>query len=217
MNRVVLNVATGYYVRGQRRLRRAVSDPMMTWADAMPPGSPTHQTVPYAFKAWAILAAADAGRDLILWADASILPIRSLEPLWELIEEQGYWFSRNGWQNGEWCSDAALPLLGITRDEAMRQPHVVATAFGLNLRHETGAEFARKYLHYAKNGAFCGPWRNDRGEASSDTRVLGHRHDQTAASAIVAQLGMKLTDPPAWFAYRGGEIESTVLVADATY
>ncbi len=217
MRRVILNVSTGPYVRGAQRLRRAVTDPVMAWDNAMPPGSPPHQRMPYAFKAWAIAAARAARYDLILWADASIVPIRSMEPLWALIESQGYWFSRNGWTNGQWCSDAALPLLGVTREEALEQPHVVATTFGLNLQHDIGAEFAAEYLRLAQNGSFRGPWTNKNREASADARVLGHRHDQTAASVIAARLGMKLTDPPAWFAYRGGEVESTVLVADGAY
>lgn len=217
MTRLVLNVATGVYVAGQRRLKRALVDPLLSWADEMPPGSLTHKRIPYAFKAWAIEAARMKGADLILWADACILPIRSMEPLWALIERQGYWFSRNGFWNGQWCSDAALSLLGITREESFRQEHVVATTFGLNLRSEIGTRFASEYLRLAQNGSFRGPWMNNGGEASADPRVTGHRHDQTAASVIAHRLGMGLTNPPEWFAYRGGEVESTVLVADGAY
>ena len=183
----------------------------------MPPGSPSHQEIPYAFKAWAIEAARNRGADLVLWADACILPIRSMDPLWDLIQRQGYWFSRNSFQNGEWCCDAALPLLGITRDEAFEQEHVVATTFGLNLRSEIGATFASEYLRMAQNGSFCGPWVNNAGEASADPRVKGHRHDQSAASVIAHRLGMELTNPPQWFSYKGGETEETVLVADGAY
>ncbi len=217
LKRLILNVATGAYVPGQRRLRRAVTDPVMYWTDRMPPGSQTHHRMPYGFKAWAIWAARQAGADLILWVDASILPIRSMEPLWALIERQGYWFSRNGFPNGQWCSDAALPLLGITREEAWRQEHVVATAFGLNLRSEIGSTFASEYLRLAQNGSFRGPWTNKDGEASADPRVSGHRHDQTAASVLVHRLGMKLTNPPAWLAYAGRTSEETIVVVDGAY
>lgn len=223
MTRLVLNVATGPYVAGQRRLKRALSNhaenwtPGLYWADEMPPGSPNHHRMPYAFKAWAIEAARLHEADLVLWADACIVPIRSMEPLWDLIDRQGYWFSRNGWQNGQWCSDAALPLLGITREESFQQEHVVATTFGLNLRSEIGATFASEYLRLAQNGSFCGPWVNNAGEASADPRVRGHRHDQAAASVIVHRLGMILTNSPQWFAYKGGETAETVLVADGAY
>jgi hypothetical protein len=217
MNRLVVNVATESYVAGQRRLKRALTDPLLCWTDEMPLGSPTHKRIPYAFKSHALEAARKQGADLVLWADACILPIRSMEPLWALIEKQGYWFSRNGFPNGQWCSDAALPLLGITREESFQQEHVVATTFGLNLRSDIGATFASEYLRLAQNGSLRGPWTNNNHEASTDPRVTGHRHDQTAASVIAHRLGMVLTNPPEWFAYRGGEIETTVLVADATY
>jgi hypothetical protein len=189
----------------------------------MPPGSPSHRDVPYAFKAHAIKQALDRGADLILWADSSILPIRSLEPLWQRIEAEGYWISRNGWKNSEWTADSAYPLLGVTREENDQIPHVVATSFGLNLRHETGRRMFERYLELANNGAFRGPWTN--GPQSVDGRrgpcgpasTRGHRHDQTALSVIAWREGCVLTDPPSVFAYRGGETEQTILVADSSY
>jgi hypothetical protein len=218
MNRVVLNVATGHYVKGQNRLRdRFKGVDVLTWSDQMPSGCPNHRSVPYAFKAYAIQEAIIRGYSTILWADACIVPHGDLEPLWNLIETQGYWFSRNGFKNGEWCSDAALPLLEMTREESFGHEHVVATTFGLDVRNETGRHFAAEYFRYAKNGAFKGPWKNDKCEASSDARVRGHRHDQTAASVLCHRLGMALTDPPAWFSYRGGEIPATKLIADGAY
>lgn len=214
MSRVVLNVATDRYVVGQQRLAIAVAQhspgtALMTWANKMPPSSPTHKHMPYAFKAWAVEAAREAGHTRILWADASILPIRSMEPLWQRIERDGYWFSRNGWKNSEWTARETLPLLGVTDEQNQQIEHVVATAFGLDLRSEIGQEFAEQYLRLAQNGAFRGPWTGGIG--------IQHRHDQTAASVIAWRLGMKLTDPPAWFAYRGGETEDTVLCADGAY
>lgn len=218
MKRAILNVATGHYVVGQARLRKlAMGADFLAWSDALPPNSPPHRDVPYAFKAHAIEYARLQGYDLIMWCDACIMPIRSMEPLWQRIERDGYWMSRNGWTNGQWCSDAALPLLDLTREQAFAQPHVVATAFGLNLRSEIGLVFASQYLRYAQNGAYKGPWTNEHREASADKRVLGHRHDQTAASVLAHRLAFNLTEPPDVFAYRGGETERTVLVADGAY
>ena len=217
-NRVVLNVATGRYVRGQARLKSLLNGvDFLGWTDEMPPGSPTHGEVPYAFKSWAIQEAKRRGYTSILWADACIYPAPDLSPLWERIERDGCWISNNGWLNGQWCSDAALPLFGMTREEAMEQKHVVATSFALNLAHPVGQQIAAEYHRFACNGSFFGPWSNKNGEASSDSRVLGHRHDQTALSVIAHRMGLELTDPPAWFAYRGGEIPSTCLIADGSY
>lgn len=218
MTRCIVNVATGRFTAGQSRLLRAFPDEtVLCWTNAYPPGSPEHLAMPYAFKAYALQHARDLGFDLVLWADACIVPHGSIETLWDRIENDGYWISNNGWKNGEWCSDAALPLIGITRDEAMTQKHVVATTFGLNLASDIGIGMLDEYLRLAKNGAFCGPWKNDQGQASSDPRVLGHRHDQSCLSAIAAKRGCSLTNPPFIFSYRGGETSETILVADGAY
>ncbi len=60
----------------------------------LPPGSPEHLHVPYAFKAYAIQAMLGLGFSSILWADAAVVAIRSLVPIWERTERLGYWFSK---------------------------------------------------------------------------------------------------------------------------
>lgn len=254
--RMVVNVATTErYQRGQARLITWLADHHEPGTGHLiePIGCPKHSDVPYAFKAFALHEAANRS-DLLLWADASIIPIRSLEPLWERIERNGYWISNNGWTNYEWTADSAYPDLfadhyqscadtppeyGMTSEHALgnarsvnrRIPHVVATAFGLNVRSEIGAAFLAEYYRLAsETRAFCGPWSNVIGPGGSGhpantgrawrcgpDDVRGHRHDQTAASVIAWRLGMTLTNAPDVFAYRGGEIEQTILVADGGY
>ena len=214
MSRAIVNVSNGYYVIGQHRLIRAAAKmspgvPVVRWADRLPAGSPTHQECTYAFKGYAIEKALSMGHDVLLWCDASILPIRSMEPLWRLIESRGYWISNNGYMNDEWTALDRLPLLGVTAEENRRIKHVATTAFGFNVRHKIGADFAAEFIRLAKNGSFHGPWKGARG--------VQHRHDQTAASVIAHKLGMELTDPPKWFAYKGGETHDTVLMADGAY
>lgn len=210
MKRCIVNVATQRFVPGQQRLRRSFSDEtVLCWTNAYPPGSPQHHENPYAFKAHGIKAAQDAGYDLVLWADACILPHGSIEPLWDRIAECGYWISNNGFRNSEWTCKEAYPLLGVTEGENRQIPHVVATTFGLNLRSEVGAAAFAEYFRLAQNGSFRGPWTGGVG--------VQHRHDQTALSVVAYRLGMVLTNPPAWFSYRGGETAETVLIADGAY
>lgn len=222
MSRCIVNVATGNYIVGQQRLRaclEAVGEraSFMTWENKLPLGCPPHHDIPYAFKAYALAHAIESGYDTLLWLDACIVPTRELNELWERIERDGYWFSKNGYANGEWTCDAAYEFLGVDRDLNFQIPHVVATAFGADGRHATGRAFLDEYTRLAKTRAFCGPWGNENGQASADPRVKGHRHDQTAASVIAYRLGMELTDPPAIFAYKGGETDATLLVADGAY
>lgn len=239
MTRAVVCVATGRYTKGLNRLASAYScDPMIAdwmcrWS-ILPVEWPTHQEKPYAFKAYALMDSVQKGAHAVLWCDASILPIRSLEPLWEKIEREGYWIARNGWNNYQWTADRAYQdLFSGLKDEHRtsnvdwfvhareinkRIPHVVATSFGLNVKHPIGKAFLHEYFRLAsETRAFCGPWKNTQQTPCGPPDVLGHRHDQTAASVIAWRLGMRLTDCPLIFSYKGGETEDTILVADGAY
>jgi hypothetical protein len=206
--RMIVNVATDHHVRAQDRLVRSFKGmcPMVAMT-ALPEGCPEHSRVPYAFKAYALKEVADTGAvDTVLWLDASIIPGPApLDLLWQRIEHFGYWISRNGFRNSEWTANSAYQYLGVTREQNENIEHVVAGAMGFDLRHEIARKFLAEYYRLATNGAFCGPWRGGKG--------VQHRHDQTAASVIAWKLGMELTNPPEWFAYKGGEMDKTVLVA----
>jgi hypothetical protein len=211
MSRCVVNVSTGRYIKGQERLQQAVDglrEKLIAWRQ-MPAGCPSHADVPYAFKAFA-LEAASRDFDQLLWADASIVVARPLDAIWRHAEEHGVWFSRNGYRNSEWTATSAYQDLGVTPEENEQIEHVSATAFAIDLNHPKGKMFLSAYYYLAsETRAFCGPWTGGIG--------VQHRHDQTAASVIAWRLGLPLTSPPAFFAYRGGETEDTVLIADGCY
>lgn len=217
MTGCIVSVATGdHYVKGQKRLM-ASGNRVLAWTNSLPAGSPAHSDVPYAFKAFALKDAVERGNPLLLWADASILPIASLGPLFDRIYEKGYWISRNGWMNSEWTADSAYADLGVTREQNATIPHVVATAFGINVTHATGRAILDEYVRLAKTRAFCGPWRNCAETPCGPAGTLGHRHDQTALSVIAWKMGLELSNPPDIFAYKGGEVSSTVLLAAGDY
>jgi hypothetical protein len=234
MSRMVVNVATHPYLQGQfhlcQEMQRFGERPMI-WNNCLPEGCPPHSEVPYAFKAYALREAKEIHYTTLLWSDASVIPIRPLAPLWDLIERQGYWFARNGWMNSEWTADSAYPELfpNIPIEEARKVnakiPHVVATALGLDLRHTVGNVFFHEYLRLAsQTKAFCGPWTNApevneaqrRGPCGPAT-TLGHRHDQTAASVIAWRLKMHLTDTPNMFCYAKSDKEGKPIVRPEEY
>jgi len=107
-------------------------------------------------------------------------------------------------------------------------PHVIATAFGISTAHHKGRAFLDEYFRLAsQTRAFCGPWANTNApdqEGRNWNRpagpcgapdVLGHRHDQTAASVIAWRLDVPLVDPPTFFAYDPGQKDDTYFVAKA--
>jgi hypothetical protein len=242
--RLIVNVATDTWVKGQNRLKLDVhraGEKAVWWTDKLPLGSPPHRDrgttrgpahscVPYAFKAYALKEAAHHANTL-LWCDSSIvLGERPLADLWEKIERDGYWIMRNGWSNYEWTADAAYKDLFPTYPgDAVwmnkQIPHVVGTAFGISLAHETGRAILAEYFRLASSTrAFCGPWQNSNapsvaGRNSDRTSgpcgppdVLGHRHDQTALSVIAWRLGCVLSECPEWFNYDTGT-DKTCLIA----
>jgi hypothetical protein len=214
------------YTRGQDRLLESpfIADvATCCFRNQMPPGSPSHRDKQYAFKGYALAEAAQQGATVLLWADACILPIRSLEPLWDKIERDGYWISRNGFSNYTWTADTAYADLGVTPEENRSIEHVVATSFGLSLEHPTGKRIFDEYFRLAQTNAFKGPWKNGtrvpfnhRTAPCGPPDVMGHRHDQTALSVCAWREGCVLTNPPEFFAYKGGENNTTVMVADAS-
>jgi hypothetical protein len=197
----VLNVACGpgWYPRGQDRLRQTLFEnnpdlPLLFWRDEYPPGCPSHKTVPYAFKPYAFKEAQRQGFRFVLWLDAAVWAIRNVTPVFMDIVRDGCYFQYGGYNSGQWCSDAALKPLGITREAAFKIPHMMACIMGLDLGNENVQTFLDQWFALANDGVtFPGAWTNKKGEVSKDTRVLGHRHDQTAASVLSHRMGMVWT------------------------
>lgn len=183
-NRVVVNVATGeHYMKGQRRLSTRLAEldeEYILFRDRLPDDSPAHRERPYAFKAAALAKANRCGFDQILWCDASILPLRPLEPVWAHAAEHGVWMLRNGYSNYQWTADEAYPYLfpewfsadaerlasvedrmELARAENRKIEHVMAGAIVVDLRHERGRAFLLEYLRLCIHTPACrGPWTN---------------------------------------------------------
>jgi hypothetical protein len=210
---VSLATATRLFPTALERLgasleRVGFEDAFVPWRPgSFPEGCPAHADVPFAFKPFCVAAAGEAGHGLVLWCDAACVAIRSLEPLFAAIERDGYLLFRNGEHIlGEWCADETLRAFGRSRAEALALPEVNAAVLGLDLRSEIGREFLARWLTSARDGvAFRGtaaPFadaedasdvrHNRNGRASADPRVRGHRHDQSVAGLLAAELGMTL-------------------------
>ncbi len=193
--RAVVWVATGSYVRGIDRLTEwcaANGEEYFTWRDRLPTGSPSHQDVPYAFKAFALQSAWADGAGTLLWCDSCIIPVKPLDELWERIERDGYWIGSQagpepdqGYTNYEWTADSAYPILfggdhphlydshclGSDRVLNRKIPHVAATAFGVSMEHPIGRAILDQYFRLAsETKAFCGPWRNTNMHDDEPTR-----------------------------------------------
>jgi hypothetical protein len=218
MRRAAVNVSTGVTYRAlQGRLNQKLEEygncAICLWSDPLPKSWTPHSEVPYRFKA---LAMRSVDADLILWLDSAILPLRSLDPVWEEIANVGYFLPANpGMWNYEWTAQSAYAGLfpGISLATAMELnrtiPHCSSAAFGFSLQSEIGREAYKQFCDLSRTRVFCGPWANSNGPdrdryqldylrelyptaPCGPSDVRGHRHDQTALSVIAWRLGMKL-------------------------
>ena len=210
-HRVIVNVATRPGdVRGQKRLTSSLSAhgegvPFLHWTNALPPGSPAHADVPYAFKVYALEEAARRGFTSILWVDASVWFVRSPGTMFDWMEEKGAYTCKlgGGYVIGTWCSDMALPLLGVDRERAFDIPLVLGGCYGISTTHLIGKALLKSLSQHARDGSFRGAWTNANYEVSADPRVKGHRHDMPALSLTVHELDIQMDDKPAMFVVDG--------------
>jgi len=210
---VSLAVGEPRFQRGVERLgetlRRVGFDGRFEAWRTLPPCSPAHLDVPFAFKPYCLDAARADGAERVLWLDSSCVAVRPLDRLFSKIARDGYLLFRN-WRfiAGEWAGDAALERFAVTRDEAMGIPEVNACALGVDFRHPTGVAFFERWLDEARRAtAFRGTDEpiadeddyeaikfNRRQRVSADPQVRGHRHDQTVAGLVAYRLGMRLAN-----------------------
>jgi hypothetical protein len=90
MNTCIVSAGVGkWYPQGVARLERSLvyhgyAGDMMLYTD-LPPGSPTHEQMPYGMKLAALKSAVDLGYERILWLDASIVCIRHPKDMFDAI------------------------------------------------------------------------------------------------------------------------------------
>lgn len=193
--------------RLEQSLRRvAFAGDFLVWADELPAGSPTQFEAPMAFKTFCFNEAKTKGYEQVLWIDSPMIALRSLEPVFNLLNQHKYIaFNNNYGQTlGQWCSDEVLAKHHISREKALQIPEVPTSAIGLDFNSQLGNTFLDRWHNLCNDGLTCRgttkeivsaedyyaiTW-NKNGCISSDQRVGGHRHDQTAAGIVADQMGL---------------------------
>ena len=222
MSRCVVNVATGPYVPLQSRLVASVRSSgwtggLLLWSDAWPPGSPSHEEVPYGFKIHAIREAERRGFESVLWLDSPCLAQAPLAPLFERIEAVGHLFVTSHEKLGNWIGDAALAAYELSRDEAMALPLLHGSCFGLRLADLKASAWLASLEQAASLGHLNGPYFTDHapadvrrrkprasvGPASTDPRCWGHRHDEAIGSLLAPRFGLTVASAPDLFGPQG--------------
>ena len=199
----------GWYLQGQERLKKYWESfgngyDLICFQDEDQIGSPKHSDNPYAFKVYAMQAVRDMGYDIVVYMDASMWPVTSVQPLIDWIEQKGYLMEEAGHWSGTWANDRSLEYFKMSRDEAMKIPMFSAGMLGLDFRSELCREFFARWKNACQGGIFRGGWQNRDKSESQDPRCQGHRHDMTCASIIAkGQLSMEYSPGGHFLSYIG--------------
>lgn len=153
------------------------------------------QVVPYGFKPWAMQNAIDDGCDIVVWMDAALYATKNIKPIIDNVKGEGYLlFDNIGFTIGDYTSDDCLKYFGWSREKAFQHKMIMACFIGIDTRSPKAMQFFKGYFDAAKDKSpYRGSWNNSNGDVSPDTRVKGHRHDQSVASILAADLSMDLT------------------------
>jgi hypothetical protein len=227
---VVCTVALGgWYPEGAARLIQTMRQyspaiEVQAHVNTLPFGAPAnviedgYDYTPYCAKPFALAAAMMSGADIAILLDASFYAVRDIQPMITHIARNGYYLCKNGYKVGEWCSDRAVPRLGMTREKLMEMEECSSYAVGLNFADGRCVELLHRWCGFASDRlTFPGPHTNllengrNRGFVSRERGVRGHRHDQTALSVIANLMEMtNWCERPYLTAYAGYETEQTV-------
>ncbi len=191
MGRAIVNAHNdkGWYAKGQERLRESLNghDETLCFYPNFP-NNLFKKSNGYNIKPSALYEAAKTHSQL-LWLDCSCWVIKDLQPIWDMVDRQGYYFMNSGFNCSNYCNDKSLKYFGLTRDEAQEIDMISSGCFALDLDNPKGKNIYDKLLQSAVDNIF------DNGTGSSDPRYIAHRHDQSALSIILHKLGCSIENP----------------------
>jgi hypothetical protein len=152
--------------------------------------------VPYAFKVSIIKEAQNKGFKRVLYLDSSVLPVVSLNTIFDMIQQEGYFSMGNSHNVGPYMCSPAIDAFGITMKEAHQIPSCSAGITGVDFTTEVGQTIIDKWYAAAQNKvAFFSP-----------------RSDQNALSIILYTMGLKPNCPIERLAHNRKAINSKTLL-----
>lgn len=186
----------GWYPKGTERLKRSLiyhgfNGDILTWNDF--PNNYFDSSCPYNIKPSAFMTAFDLGYTHVLWLDCSVWAVKDPNPIFDIINNDGYYFWKSGYNAAQTCSDKCLDFFEVNRDLAETFNDCSTSMFGVNIENPNGRIFIEKFFSAAALGVFEGSRLHD--NQSQDHRFLFHRQDQSAATMIINKMGLKIHDP----------------------
>lgn len=184
----------GWYAQGVRRLERSLifegwGGNILTWKDDYPPNSHRHEDFPYYMKIAAFEEALRQGYTHILWVDASFWAVNKPDKMFDIINDQGYYFFSSGYNLAQSVSDRALEYVGLSRDVAEGVNEWASGCVGINFNNDDGKNLYNRWKQLMDAGMSKGSRLHD--NQSLDPRFLFHRQDQSCLSLAIWEHGLK--------------------------
>lgn len=157
--------------------------------------------VPYAFKVSFFKEARAKGFKRALWLDTAILPVVSLNTIFDMIQKKGYFSMGNSHNIGPYMTSPAIQAFGLTFEEANQIPSCSAGITGVDFTTNVGRTIVDQWYRAAQNKvAFFSP-----------------RSDQNALSIILYSMGLQLCPIERLAHNRGAINDQTLLLIEREF
>lgn len=111
----------------------------------MEEGCLSHCDVPYAFKVCAFMEAYRLGYRYVLWLDALIEPLRTLEPIFEHIKKKGCLYRYSAFPFKDQVTKEILEDFKLQYKDVENYKHVAAGILGFNLSSPRVVELLKEW------------------------------------------------------------------------
>lgn len=152
--------------------------------------------VPYAFKVSFFKEAQRLGYKRAFWLDTSIVPHVSMNTIFDMIQEKGYFIMGNSHMIGPYMHGTAADAFGLTLEQTHSIPSCSAGITGIDFTNPMGLQILDAWHQAAHNAvAFFSP-----------------RSDQNALSMVLYKLGISDFIPISRLAHNKNEIKPDTLL-----
>lgn len=197
MRNLVINAAYGsWYPKGQKRLVESLRDTgyrgdILTWCNEKI--NHWHNLKhPYTIKAASWAEAIKRGYEKIFWLDCSVIALKDITPMFDLLEDKGIYFWRSGWNLAQTATDKDLQFAGFTRDEAEGMYECASGIIGIDTKWERSQRLMEIFFEACDTGVCSSSRFHD--NQSSDPRFKFGRQDQTAFTIAFHESGFTNDD-----------------------
>lgn len=192
---IIINCGVNqWYGNGSRRLQKSLNfvgwaGQTLIYADEYPPNCHNHNDIPYYMKIATFEEAINRGFKYILWCDSSFWAVKNPAKIFDIINEQGYYFFSSGYNLAQSVNDRALAAVGLSRDNAEYVTEWASGCVGINLDNPNGKKLYERWKELMDAGLSIGGRNHDGG--SEDPRFLHHRQDQSCLSLAAWELELR--------------------------